>query len=296
VLRFKPPSIEELHFIKTIQEGAAGIFANETFLPPEKSRFQTFDDRGGDHAQIRGWGASLLKTATGEPDEEGNIEVDSLMRNAMEPSEEWVEVGSGVEGRVYIEILACNGLPNMDASAFSSYKNLTDAYCCLIMEDSIVNTSIINNTLSPRWAPKDRRAFVFQVHHPSSPLFVGVFDHDQLSGIGKSIRDPAYDPIGRVSINLTQFSPDTVYTLHYHIYPLGNSEGKLREEQTHNGTLIMRLRVEWAGYCCKGNEAKNMITAGMLPPEKSYVAVPNRHDFVVAHYTTVGKVSQKRKM
>lgn len=285
MLRFKPASMDELQFISTIQEGEHGIFANETFLPAEKSRVSLDDKKA--HPQIGGWGAKLLSTAT----KEAATEKDTPMITALSPSEEWVEVGSGNEGRVYVEVLACNGLPNMDSPTLKNFNNLTDAYCCLIMEDSIVNTSVINDTLSPRWMPSDRRAFVFHVHHPSSQVYVGIFDFDKLNRIGNTMRKRVHDPIGRVLVNLTQFYPDTEYTLQYQIYPLDKDANQHRAEQTHNGTIVLRLRVEWGDICCKENDAKNMLVAGMVPPPESYLSVPERHDFQVAYYTTVGEVS-----
>lgn len=288
--------MEELHFVKTIQEGQSGVFANETFLPPELSRFQINEgNRNKEHSstKIQGWGAELLETATREPDDDGNEQLDTPMITAMEPSENWVEVGSGNEGKLYVEILGCNGLPNMDSPTLTNLNNMTDAYCCLVMEDSIVNTSIIEDTLSPRWMPKDQRAFVFHVQHPSSQLFVSVFDHDTVNRFRTRMKASVHDPIGRVLINLTQFNPGTLYTLQYHIYHLGVDEQKNRNDETPNGTLILRLRVEWGSASRKNSEAKNMLIAGGGLPPASFVALSKRHDFQVAHYTTVGKVRIK---
>jgi hypothetical protein len=52
---------------------------------------------------------------------------------------------------------------------------------------------------------------MFHIQHPSSILFLGVFDYDE---------GPLeyHDPIGRVVIHLDSFEHDTVYTLKYPLY------------------------------------------------------------------------------
>ena len=283
VLRFKPPSVEELHFIKTIKKKADGVFAHETYLPPSKSTIVSKDGT----PQLKGWGAQLMETATGASIQEP----DKLLQEALDPSLQWIDVGSGNEGRFFLEVIGCDGLPNLDSPTLMNPGNLTDPFCCVIMEDTIVNTSIIKDALSPRWMPSDRRAFVFHVHHPSSQVHVGVFDHDKINRPGASMRQRVHDPIGRVLINLTQLRPGTLYTLQYHLYLVDNESKKHREEQTHRGTITLRLRIEWGSTWCQGNEMKNMIVAGLLPPPPSYVSVPTKYDFQTAYYTTEGDVS-----
>lgn len=262
-----------------MQENAQGVFASETYLPPSKSR--GFSKTG--EPELKGWGAQLMRTA----DEEGDV----ILREALEPSTQWIDVlGSGDEGRVFLEVIACDGLPNFDSPTLSNLNNLTDPFCCIIMEDSIVNTSFIEDNLSPRWMPNDRRAFVLHVRHPSSQVYVGVFDHDKINPLGVSLCQQDHDPIGRVLINLTQFRPGTLYTLKYHLYLVDNESRKHREEQTHNGTITIRLRIEWGGTGCHGNQMKNMIVAGILPPPPSYISVPTSSDFQIAYYTAGGDV------
>ena len=114
-------------------------------------------------------------------DEDGDV----VLQEALEPSTQWIDVlGSGDEGRVYLEVIACDGLPNLDSPTFTNLNNLTDPFCCIIMEDSIVNTSFIKDDLSPRWMPNDRRAFILHASHPSSQVFIGVFDHDKANSRG----------------------------------------------------------------------------------------------------------------
>lgn len=224
----------------------------------------------------------------GTADDDGDV----ILQEALEPSTQWIDVlGSGNEGRVFLEVIACDGLPNMDSPSLMNPSNLTDPFCCIIMEDSIVNTSFIKDSLSPRWMPNDRRAFVLHAKHPSSQIHIGVFDRDKINRPGASLRQQVHDPVGRVLINLTQLRPDTLYTLKYHLYLINDESKKHREEQTHNGTITLRLRVEWGGTRCHGNEMKNMIVAGILPPPASYISVPTKYDFQTAYYTVEGDVS-----
>jgi hypothetical protein len=77
----------------------------------------------------------------------------------MKPTHKWIEAGSGSLGKLYFEVLKCDGLPNMD----NKVEGKTDAFCCIIYEDAIVNTDVINDTLKPRWVPWCQRGFVFRM-------------------------------------------------------------------------------------------------------------------------------------
>jgi hypothetical protein len=132
-----------------------------------------------------------------------------LQETSLLPSRKWTRGGSGEVGRIFVEIIGCNNLPNMDSSL--DQKNVTDAFVALVFEDTLVRTEVIFDTLSPRWMPWTNRAFVFPIMHPSSVLFLGVFDYD----VG-SLNN--HDPIGRVSINTINFQNNTSYLLHYPIH------------------------------------------------------------------------------
>ena len=128
---------------------------------------------------------------------------------AFKPSTNWIEVGSGGLGKIYIELINCHGLPNMDTGVIDGK---TDAFASLIFEDAIVNTDVINDTLSPRWLPWTQRAFIFNVLHPSSQIMLGVFDFDSQSPLD------SHDPIGRISIDVTNLRPCTDYTMTFDLY------------------------------------------------------------------------------
>lgn len=137
---------------------------------------------------------------------------DKIFEESMKPSTNWIETGSGELGKLYVEVLGCSDLPKPSANLLDA----TDAFACLVMEDAVVNTDVIGNCQNPRWMPWCQRAFVFNVCHPSSSLYLGLFNHDREI---KPFQDvPLYaasvhSPLGRVEINVSNFNLDTVYTL-----------------------------------------------------------------------------------
>ena len=120
---------------------------------------------------------------------------------ALKPSNKWIETGSGDLGKLFVEVIGCDGLLNVDYEELGEGK--TDAFACLVYEDAIVNTEVIKNTLSPRWMPWTQRAFIFNVLHPSSDLMIGVLDYDSPALMAR------HDPIGRAEIDVTNMRPGT---------------------------------------------------------------------------------------
>jgi C2 domain len=147
------------------------------------------------------------------------IEVESL-----KPSTYWIEAGTGYIGKLYLEIIGCTDLPNMDNSlktnqlSLNIHREKTDAFACIVYEDVIVNTDVITNTLSPRWMPWCHRAFVFNILHPSSDVYIGIFDYDPshhpMQLVSQLSSSNVHDPIGRIVVNLSHFHPNTSYLLH----------------------------------------------------------------------------------
>lgn len=43
--------------------------------------------------------------------------------------------------------------------------NYTDAFVCVAYEDSLVQTDVIDDQISPMWMPWSQRAFVFKIRH-----------------------------------------------------------------------------------------------------------------------------------
>lgn len=138
-----------------------------------------------------------------------------MVKEMYQPSTNWTECGKETEetlGSVYLEILQCEKLPNMDAG--EALGNKTDAFVCAIYEESLVQTEVIDDRLSPMWMPWTQRAFCFNMKHPFSQLFISVNDFD----LGPS----AHDGIGRIAVNLNHFESNVTYTLKYNLHPAAN--------------------------------------------------------------------------
>jgi hypothetical protein len=183
------------------------------------------------------------------------------------PSQRWIEAGSGSLGKIYLEILACHDLPNVDIG--EAVGNVTDSFVCAVFEDSVAMTEVIDDELSPHWLPWSQRAFCFGMMHPASILYLGVFDYDL--GIGN------HDPLGRVAVNLCNLQRNTMYTLKYNLYPSSNVT-----DRTANGCITIRLRVE----CF---DQKTALLEAIKPRPKIHVNVRQEKSFKVVRYTCFGE-------
>ena len=174
-----------------------------------------------------------------------------------------------------VEILRCDGLPNLDETpaGVPATGDKTDAFVAMLFEDTLVRTDVIFDRLNPRWMPWSMRAFAFPIQHPGSPLILGVFDYDQ---------GPmnAHDPIGRVVINMTNFEADTVYNL---TYKLHNSIMKDDDQ----GVLKMRLRIEY-------NDEKKAYLESFGKAPRFHVNVSNPKAFEVLKYMIKGDVNMDK--
>lgn len=112
--------------------------------------------------------------------------------------------------------------------------NKTDAFVSVVYEDIYIRTHTIDDCLSPRWLPWTNRAFILNIGHASSQIFLGVFDYD--SGFDD------HDLIGRVSVDITNLRKDTDYLLNYNIYPSARVTGRKIQ-----GKVTIRLRLEIPG-------------------------------------------------
>lgn len=141
---------------------------------------------------------------------------DEIQAECMKETEHWVDTGTGSLGKIHVEVLGCDGLPNLDAGGFLGNK--TDTFVALVFEDCYVRTDVIDDCLSPRWLPWTTRGFTFRIYHSSSQLLLGVFDYD--SGLDD------HDLIGRVSVDVTNLLRNTTYVLSYNIYPSSRISGR----------------------------------------------------------------------
>jgi C2 domain len=187
------------------------------------------------------------------------------------PSRRWIQAGSNKGrkyGRLYVEVLSAHNLPNVDYG--QRLGNQTDAFCCLIYGDCMVETDVIDDELSPHWLPWTQRAFCFALGHPSQVLYLGVFGYK---------RNPLqHAPIGRVEINTTNFQHDTLYELHY---DLTSKSHKYNGRRT-NGSIRVRVRVEV-------DDERQYLLASLRPAPSIYINVTKKKSMRVARYTAMGE-------
>ena len=91
---------------------------------------------------------------------------EKIEEESMKQSYNWTDIGSGTLGKIFVEIIGCDNLPNMDGARILGDK--TDAFVSLVYEDCFARTDIIADCLSPRWMPWANRAFIFNTMHTSS--------------------------------------------------------------------------------------------------------------------------------
>jgi hypothetical protein len=272
-LRVRPATKDDFQFVKTLHKidskKRLGVYADEAFVAPTSHsvhRLRRQSKKGINPAQ------TLHRVKPGPDPERPEDETKWLTQNDIEtehlkPSTSWVETGSGTMGRLYLEVLRCDGLPNMD-TGLRTPGDKTDAFCSMLYEDSIVNTDIINDELSPRWMPWSQRAFLFHMQHPSSQILVGVFDCDAMR---------RNDRIGRVSIDITNLCPNTDYILSYTLFM-----SVLDEERPPRGTITVRLRIEVDNF-------RKIVMAALVPPPASFVNVVKMEDFRSARFVSCGE-------
>jgi hypothetical protein len=169
-------------------------------------------------------------------------------------------------GRIFLEILSAEGLPQMDTGSWLG--NLTDSFVSIVYEDTFIRTDTIDDCLDPVWFPWMDRAFILNMGHASSQIFLGVFDFD--GGFDD------HDMIGRVSVDLTNLRPDTEYLLSYNIYPSAIVSGR-----DIMGKINIRLRLEIP-------DERKLALSALEPPPPTYVNVKKGKDFRVVRQTCLG--------
>jgi C2 domain len=195
-----------------------------------------------------------------------------VKEECMKPSHFWTDSGSGKLGRIFLEILSAENLPNLDSGSIMG--NLTDPFVSIVYEDTFLRTDIIDDCLDPVWLPWSNRAFILNIGHASSSIFLGVFDFD--AGLSD------HDLIGRVSVNITNLRPNTEYLLNYNLYPSAIVSGRIIR-----GQLNIRLRLEIP-------DERKLVLSVLDPPVPTYVNVKRGKDFRVVRQTCLGKVDVDR--
>jgi C2 domain len=198
---------------------------------------------------------------------------EDILAESMKESNHWTDTGSGKLARLFVEVIKCEDLPNLDTGG----RNKTDAFVAVVFEDSYVSTDVIDDCLSPCWLPWMKRAFIFHVFHSSSQLFLGVFDFD--SSINP-LDD--HDLVGRVSVDISNLHRDTTYLLKYNIYPTARMT-----ERKEMGSITVRIRLEV-------EDERKLLLSTLEPPPPMYVNVKKRRDFRVVHYTCTGKYDMEK--
>jgi len=204
---------------------------------------------------------------------------EALQEECYRGSTHWIRAGQeksssmgggtgGGLGTVYLEVLECRGLPNTDAGG--SIGNKTDAFVSVVYGDIMVQTEVIDDSCSPMWMPWSSRAFVFQMSHPSTAIYIGVADYD--------VGPMEHECIGRVAIDMEKFFPDTLYTLTYNLYESSN----LTEKGENLGSITIRLRLEIP------NEKKYLTAGWKAPPERKWVNSQQWKSHRIAKYCVDG--------
>ena len=117
-------------------------------------------------------------------------------------------------------------------------------------------SQVIDDSCSPMWMPWSSRAFVFQMGHPSTAIYIGVADYD--------LGPLKHECIGRVAIDMEKFFPGTLYTLTYTLYKSSNlvDRGMSGSDKEDIGTITVRLCVEFP------NKRKHLLKGWKAPGHK----------------------------
>ena len=284
-IRFRPATNNDMYFLRTLRGGTnqnakrrswnncvSGANASTSALPPrvhevslikrEVRRNKITKQREN---RVKPWPDPLRTKATRW------MTKDQLSEECVKPGTHWIEIGSGGIGTVFLEILHADNLPNLDTSHMGVISGKTDAFCTVLFEDCIANTDVINDSCNPKWMPWAQRSFIFRCSHPSSQLFLSVFDCDSNTKITH------HEPIGRVGVNLGNFHSMVDYTLEYRLYNTANLF-----HRKSNGTITMRLRIEW-------DDNRLALLQPWHQPEQFHVGTPEWQNFLTAHYAVHGE-------
>lgn len=141
-------------------------------------------------------------------------------------------------------------------------------------ENSHHRVFVVLYIVADRWS---RRAFAFNVAHPSSQLLIGVFGYYiNRTGLG------SHDAIGRISVDVTNLHPDTEYLLTYNLYA-----SHLDSNRSPRGKLTIRLRFEYDDF-------KKYALGTLALPPVNYINVSKNDQFLAAYFVCNGKENVNR--
>lgn len=184
---------------------------------------------------------------------------------SKQPSTSWIETGSGKLGHLFVEIIGCD---NLRESSLSKVDKI-DPFVTLVYEGTAVSSEVVKNSKHPRFMPWTRRAFMFNMHHGQSHLFVGVFDLQKTS----LIKDT---PIGRLTIDLQNFQPGIEYFLHYDLY----HSARLYPRGC-TGNITVRLSMEY--------NQKALFWTSLIPYIPYQINTETANDIQLIKYAVEGK-------
>ena len=251
-LRFRRATPEDVHLIENLKAGRLDLVGSENLGGESKQKASALMTEGEVNvggsvgglvdsfkftlSASKGKGHKLkLRVKPGpdpmRPEQTRFLSEEELIAATYSPSKQWIECGSGTHGRVYIEVLHCDGVPNYDAGGGLGGKK-TNTFVSIVHEDAAVQTNVIPSLLSPLWLPWTKRAFAFNRMHPLSSMYIGVFHYDPVNPLG-------HQGIGRVCINLGQLRPDHDYILKYNLH-----QSSVYSNRKQNGSITVRLRID----------------------------------------------------
>ena len=176
---------------------------------------------------------------------------EQITNYSKQPSIHWIDAGSGSLGRIYLEIIQCDSLqtkPVMIRNVLTPRKPCT--FVSILYEDTAAFTDVIDECSSPRWMPWSKRAFQFRMMHPSSQIFLAVFNYNHVTD---------HELIGRVSIDISNLQQNQLYHLTYSL----TKSAKYNDRISH-GTVTVRLRFSYV------NQRQLLLTALKPPPSLSF--------------------------
>ncbi len=194
---------------------------------------------------------------------------EEIEEEVMKPSRSFKSLGVGDVARIYLEILKCDGLPNLENLRILGNK--TDAFVQVVYEDCIGETVVIDDSNSPRWMPWTTRAFILNTKYPSSVIYLGVHDYDAGASM---VTD--HDLVGRCAVDVTNLRPNTEYVLDYSLYTTA-----MKLERKKQGTVKIRLRMEI-------DDPRAFLLASLKIPPQVYVNTKSAKNFHCLRHTIHG--------
>lgn len=234
----------------------------KTMMTNYKKQFK--DDQGNkiEKFKVRPCPDPNLPTVEWMTPEEINVEV-------LKKSRRYKSLGAGGIAKIYLEILSCDDLPNLETVQL--FGNKTDAFVQVVYEDCISETCVIHDCNSPRWLPWTNRAFELHTTYPSSVIYIGVHDYDPGA---QMITD--HDMVGRCAVDVTQLKPNTEYLLNYEIH-----NTSMNIERRMQGTLRIRVRIEI-------DDPRGYLLASLKIPPPIYVNTKAAKKFHCIRHTVNG--------